>query len=226
MWGWLAWQFGEEYYDVVQGHDQDRISPGGDVIKRLLTGKPKLLLLDEVLKYMERASSIRVEDSTLQRQALDFLQNLTVEVANSTNAAMVYSLQWSAREALGNVALLDQLDHMAARVDQLREPVTGDDILYVLHRRLLGRPPDEDLASAAALAYQEVVTGMRRAYAASTADRQQAEDEGLALRDRLKVAYPFHPALIDIMRERWSSLDVFQRTRGALRFLASCLFSG
>jgi hypothetical protein len=223
MWGWLAWQLGEEYYDVVQGHDQDRISPGGHVIKRLLTGKPKLFLLDEVLKYMERSSSIRVEDSTLQRQALDFLQNLTVEVANSTNAAMVYSLQWSAREALGNVALLDQLDHMAARVDQLREPVTGDDILYVLHRRLLGRPPDEGVASAAALAYQEVVTGMRRAFAASASERQQAEDEGLGLRERLKVAYPFHPALIDIMRERWSSLDVFQRTRGALRFLASCL---
>ncbi|MBI4295354.1 MAG: DUF499 domain-containing protein, partial [Chloroflexi bacterium] len=153
------------------------------------------------------------------------LQNLTVEVANSTNAAMVYSLQWSAREALGNVALLDQMDHLAARVDQLREPVTGDDILYVLHRRLLSRRPDEDAAGAVALAYQEVVTGMRRAYATSPAERQQAEDEGLALRERLKVAYPFHPALIDIMRERWSSLDVFQRTRGALRFLASCLFT-
>lgn len=225
IWGWLAWQLGEEYYGIVQGHDQDRVSPGGDVIKRLLTGKPKLFLLDEVLKYMERASSIRLEDSTLQRQALDFLHNLTVEVANSMSAAMVYSLQWSAREALGNVALLDQLDHLAARVDQLREPVTGDDILYVLQRRLLSRLPDEDVASAAAIAYQEVVTGMRRAYASSAAERQQAEDQGLTLRERLKVAYPFHPDLIDIMRERWSSLDVFQRTRGALRFLASCLFS-
>jgi predicted AAA+ superfamily ATPase len=200
-------------------------SPDGDVIKRLLTGKPKLFLLDEVLKYMERASSIRLEDSTLQRQALDFLHNLTVEVVNSTSAAMVYSLQWSAREALGNLALLNQLDHLAARVDQLREPVTGDDILYVLQRRLLSRLPDEYVASAAAIAYQEVTTGMRRAYAASTAERQQAEDEGLTLRERLKVAYPFHPDLIDIMRERWSSLDVFQRTRGALRFLGSCLFS-
>ncbi len=225
MWGWLACQLGEEYYKIVQGHDQDRVSPGGDVIKKLLTSKPKLFLLDEVLKYMERASSVKVEDSTLQRQALDFLQNLTVEVANSKNAAMVYSLQWSAREALGNVALLEQLDHMAARVDQLREPVSGDDILHVLHRRLLARLPDEDVASAVAVAYQEIVTGMRRAHAVSVAERQQAEDEGLELQERLNNAYPFHPALIDIMRERWSSLDVFQRTRGALRFLASCLYT-
>ena len=90
---------------------------------------------------------------------------------------MVYSLQWSAREALGNVALLDQLDHLAARIDQLREPVTGDDILHVLHRRLLSRLPDEDVASAAALTYQEVITGMRQARAPSTVERQQAEEE-------------------------------------------------
>ena len=40
------------------------------------------------------------------------------------------------------------------------------------------------------------------------------------MRQRFVAAYPFHPALIDIMRERWASLPDFQRTRGALRFLA------
>src|SRR5262245_13789814 len=37
------------------------------------------------------------------------------------------------------------------------------------------------------------------------------------------VAYPFHPALVDRMRERWAAIPDFQRTRGALRFLAACL---
>ena len=37
------------------------------------------------------------------------------------------------------------------------------------------------------------------------------------------AAYPFHPALIDVMNGRWTSVDGFQRTRGALRFLACCL---
>ena len=45
------------------------------------------------------------------------------------------------------------------------------------------------------------------------------------LRDRIKSSYPFHPDLIDIMRERWAAIPDFQRTRGALRFLASCLRS-
>lgn len=77
-------------------------------------------------------------DSTLQRQAKDFFQNLTVEVAGSDRAALVCSLTRSAREALGNVALLEEIDKLAARVGQLREPVSGDEVLHVLHRRLLG----------------------------------------------------------------------------------------
>jgi hypothetical protein len=64
---------------------------------------------------------------------------------------------------------------------------------------------------------------MRKAYAQSKTEAQQAEEDGLALRDRMGAAYPFHPALIDLMRERWAAIPDFQRTRGALRFLAACL---
>jgi len=228
MWGWLAWQIDpEKAFPIVAGHDRDRVSPGGDVIKELLTtgasGRPVLLLLDEVLKYMERSAAVHVLDSTLQRQAKDFFQNLTVEVAGSKNAALVYSLTWSAREALGNVALLGEIDHLASRVDQLREPVTGDEILPILHRRLLGGPPPENVAQEVAEAYSQVVAGMWRAEADTSVAQRQAEEQALRFRDRLRAAYPFHPTLIDVMRERWCSVDAFQRTRGALRFLASCL---
>jgi Protein of unknown function (DUF499) len=230
MWGWLAWQIDpEKAFPIVAQHDADRVAPGGDIVREVITkgagGRPVLLLLDEVLKYMERAAAVGVLDSTLQRQAKDFFQNLTIEVAGSTNAALVYSLTWSAREALGNVALLAEIDKLAARVDQLREPVTGDEILPILQRRLLGAAPDYTMATEVATSYQEVVTGMQRAQAETTPERQQAEEEGRLLLDRMRGAYPFHPALIDVMRERWTAIDAFQRTRGALRFLASCMYS-
>lgn len=230
MWGWIAWQIDPtKAFPIVAGHDEDRVAPGGDKIRELLTrgasGKPVLILLDEVLKYMERAAAVSVLDSTLQRQAKDFLQNLTVEVARSERAALVFSLTWSAREALGNVGLLEEIDKLAARVDQLREPVGKDEVLPVLHRRLLGATPDPAVASEVAAAYAQIITSMRWAQAESTAERQQAQEEGLALRDRIRAAWPFHPALIDIMRERWAALDAFQRTRGALRFLSSCMYS-
>jgi hypothetical protein len=227
MWGWLAWQLGLKAFKEVKKHDVDRVSPAGDEVKAMLQaeGRPVLLLLDEVLKYMERAAAVGVKESTLQRQAKDFLQNLTVEVSNSTNAVMVYSLQWSAREALGNIALLEELDKLTSRKDQVREPVTGDEVLAVVKRRLLGEQPPDDIAIKVAAEYVQVVGNYLRARAETAAAKQEAEELAVQLRSRMQNAYPFHPALIDVMNSRWTSVDGFQRTRGALRFLASCLHS-
>ncbi len=232
MWGLLAWQIGPEAYALVEGNDQDRVAPGGELIKAMLTtgagGRPVLLLLDEVLKYIERAAAtpIPIHNSTLDRQTKDFFQNLTVEVANSRKAVLVYSLQASRKEAMGNQMLLQELDMMANRVDQLREPVSGEELPC---RSCIGGSsafdPDASAASQVAQVYQEVVTKMRRAHAQDQAQRQTADEEGHRLFERLRAAYPFHPALIDLMRERWTAVEDFQRTRGSLRLLATCLHS-
>jgi hypothetical protein len=221
MWGLLAARLG--CYDLVAYHDQNRVAPGGDVIADMLGDSPTLLLLDEVLKYLERVLGEKVGDSTLGRQTQDFLQSLSVEVARTSHAVLVYSLQASAHEAFGNVTLLRMLDHLTSRVDAKREPVAGDEILPVLRRRLLAEPPDPKAVQAAAETFAAEVSRMRTAHAVDEAARRAAEDDRLALRDRIDAAYPFHPCLIDIMRERWASLPDFQRTRGALRFLAVCL---
>jgi hypothetical protein len=221
MWGALAAQLG--CYDAVAYHDQNRISPGGDVIADMLGKQSTLLLLDEVLKYLERASALRIGDTTLGRLVQEFLQSLSVEVARTSHAVMVYSLQASAKEAYGDEVLLNMLDHLTSRVDAKREPVIGDEIMAVLRRRLLSQSPDTAVAKATAEAFATAITNMMSAHAVDEASRLAAEDDRLALRDRITTAYPFHPALIDIMTERWASLPDFQRTRGALRFLSVCL---
>jgi hypothetical protein len=203
--------------------DEARVAPGGDEILGLLADGPNLILLDETLNYLISAGGVKVEQTTLRDETLTFLQRLTVAVGNTTNTALVFSLQSSERESLEYVNLLQTVDHLAARKDQRREPVEGNEILAVIQRRLLAKVPEAADATPAATAYQDIVTQMRRAYAQSAAERQQAEEEGNALRDRIRAAYPFHPALIDVMRERWAALPDFQRTRGALRFLAACL---
>lgn len=224
MWGWIAFSLGGTAgYQMLREQDQSRVAPGGDEILELLKDGPNVILLDEVLNYLISAGGVKVEKTTLRDETLTFLQRLTVSVSNTKNTALVFSLQSSKRESLEYVNLLQTVDHLAARKDQRREPVEGNEILSVIQRRLLGNTPNVEDASPAATAYQEVFTQMRRAYAQSVAETQQAEEEGLALRNRVRSAYPFHPALIDLMRERWAAIPDFQRTRGALRFLAACL---
>jgi hypothetical protein len=224
LWGWIAWSLGgKKGYEQLRAQDEGRVAPGGDEILALLAETPNLILLDETLQYLISAGGIKIEQTTLRDETLTFLQRLTTAVGNTTNTALVFTLQSSKRESLEYVNLLQTVDHLAARKDQRREPVEGNEVLSVIQRRLLAKLPTDAEAVPAAMAYQEIVTQMRRAYAQSAAERQQAEEDGLALRDRVRASYPFHPALIDLMRERWAAIPDFQRTRGALRFLASCL---
>ena len=224
VWGWMAWALGgRDGYEVVRAQDEARVAPGGDEIVALLRRGPSLILIDELLEYLISAGGVRVERTTLRDETLSFLKRLTVAVGAVDDAVLVYSLQSSKRESLEYTSLLRTVEHLAARKDQRREPVEGNEILNVIQRRLLAKSPDPRAAGGVAEAWRQVFTRMRHACAQSDAERRQADEEGLALRDRIMASYPFHPALIDVMRERWAAVPEFQRTRGALRFLASCL---
>jgi uncharacterized protein len=189
LWGWIAWSLGRRKgYELLRTQDEGRIAPGGDEILALLAEGPNLILLDETLQYLISAGGIKIEQTTLRDETLTFLQRLTTAVGNTTNTALVFTLQSSKRESLEYVNLLQTVDHLAARKDQRREPVEGNEVLSVIQRRLLAKLPTDAEALPAATAYQEVVTQMRRAYAQSAAERQQAEEKGLALRDRIRAA--------------------------------------
>ena len=222
MWGHLAAQLGN--YDLVAYHDKEQVAPGEDGILELLGDEPTLILLDEVLVYVERASAAIVAESTLGRQTQTFLQTLSVAVAKCKKAVLLYSLQASITESFGNTELLNTLDHLVSRVDAKREPVTMKDTLPVLRRRLLDGQPDPRTSGAIASEYARIISKARAAIAVNEAERRKAEHERTDLQDTFENAYPFHLQLINLMRERWASLPNFQRTRGALRFLAVCLY--
>src|SRR5438876_4528435 len=219
LWGELAWQLGgPEGYGLVAEQDRLSVAPGGDVLARLIGDAPTLLLLDEVLLYVENAMGVVVGESTLGRQTITFLQRLTEVVAASPRVVMVYSLQANEQEAGGNLELLGILGKLVQRLNAIREPVSGDEVLRVVQRRLFSHLGDENQHQHVASAYAEVYRGFLMAGGVSAQAAQQLSEQ---LRSRIAQSYPFHPALIDLMRERWGSLPSYQRTRGALQFLAT-----
>lgn len=224
LWGELAYRVGgRQAYEVVRESDEARTNPGGEQLRRLLDGKPTLILLDEVLTYVEAALSIQVGDSNLGRQTMLFLQYLTEVVRGLSQGAMVYSLQQSVREALGDETLLEMLDSLVSRIDAKKEPVTGDEVLRVVQRRLFQDLGDVAVREEVAKQHGDLL----RQYLAQGADTDSAKraalDAGEQLRKRILDSYPFHPELLDLMYLRWGSLPTYQRTRGALQFLATVI---
>jgi hypothetical protein len=218
LWGELAAQLGR--YDLVVEHDRAGSAPGGDTLRQVLGDGPVLVLLDEVLVYVEKAMAVQRGESNAGRQAMLFVQALTEAVNAHPRAAMVYSLQASVGEAVGAEGLLTQLDHLVSRIDAKREPVSGDEVMRVVQRRLFAELGDPDVHSTVARAYAHLLRRQLEAHAETDDARREAVSEASLLEERILAAYPFHPELLDLMYHRWGSLPSYQRTRGALQFLA------
>jgi Protein of unknown function (DUF499) len=222
LWGELAYQLGGwEAYESVLVDGDEGVPPGGEVLGGLLGGAPTLLLLDEVLIYVAKGRAVKRLDTTAGQQALIFLQNLTEAVNQQRQAAMVYSLQASVGEAVQEEGLLQTLEHIAARVNVRREPVSGDEVLRVVQTRLFESTGDADVRKEVARSYAALLRSEREATAETDDARREAARAAANLERRIEDSYPFHPALIDLMYQRWGSLPSYQRTRGALQFLAT-----
>jgi hypothetical protein len=217
-WGELAAQLGR--YELVAEHDQMGVAPGGDTLRQVLGEGPVLVLLDEVLVYVEKALAVERGESNAGRQVMLFMQTLTEVVNTHEHAAMVYSLQASVGEAVGAEGLLTQLDHLVSRIDAKREPVSGDEVMRVVQRRLFSNLGDVAIHRTVARAYADLLRRQLEAYAETDDARRQAGTEADLLEQRILAAYPFHPEFLDLMYHRWGSLPSYQRTRGALQFLA------
>jgi len=226
IWGELAFQLGGwAAYDELLVDGEEGAPPGSEIIGRLLGEQPALVLLDEAVLYVARGRAVAKGNSDMAKLALLFLQNITEAVNQSANAALIYSLQSSVGEAVGEEQLLRDMEKIAARIDARREPVSGDEVLRVVQRRLFGSLGDDEVHKTVAAAYGKNYEAELLAVAETEADRREAGERARTLEQRTLLSYPFHPQLIDIMQHRWASLATYQRTRGALQFLATVVHS-
>lgn len=215
MWGHIAWQLaGKDGYQLVARMDADRVAPGGDDIDKLFQlSSGGLVILDEVANYIEKCAAVAVHDSTLAAQARTFLQTLLGRAGVHERVVVAATLPKSELEYHGTASAeaLDRIKKVFGRQQKVREPVAGDEVHEIIRRRLfsdIGKKSQRD----------KVI----QAYIDDLKDRPQipeaAKEYGYA--QRFEQSYPFHPYFLDILNRYVASNAKFQRTRGALRFLA------
>jgi hypothetical protein len=218
-WGALAEQLGK--YEILRDHDEGRRTPGKELLHRLLGDRPVLILMDEIAEYTAkcidlkelRESGYNIEAArAYQTQVLAFMQELTETVKVLPRAALVVALPSSAPYGEEGERALYQLQQIFGRMEAIYEPVRGEEIYEVVRRRLFEDLGDPKEARRTAEAYFELYQRL--------GEEVPAKAREPAYRDRIRRAYPFHPELIDILFERWSTLPTFQRTRHALWLLA------
>lgn len=219
FWGDLAYQIdGQAGYDLFRDNDEKRISPGKEKLRDFLADhQPFVLLFDEVLEYINRAMDVRDKlDVALGTQTFSFFQELTEAVSTLPHGMLVVTLPSSQLEDFGDreEEALARLSKIFGRLESIETPVRGEEIYAVIRRRLF---EVENLKNAP---MQETIHRYFLLYQQHKGDLPpKARD--LNYKEKMEMAYPFHPDLIDILVEKWSTFSSFQRTRGVLRLLAN-----
>lgn len=217
LWGELAYQLGgASLYEQIKENDQLRTAPKGLFKKILQQAAPCLILIDELADYCVAASGIQVGGSTLSDQTISFMQELTQAIAGVQNCVGVITLPASVGEVANSQqaeSILMSLKDRVARVGADTKPVADEEIFEVIRRRLFEGLGDEkqiaNVLQRYGQLYQENWTELPSV--------AKSNEYG----DMMQRAYPFHPELINILRNKWASNPKFQRTRGVLRLLAS-----
>ncbi|MCG9128542.1 ATP-binding protein [Candidatus Poribacteria bacterium] len=188
------------------------VAPGSNRIYKLFNNNktPVLILMDEVLHYLTRATGISVEKSTLADQTIAFILSLTEAVTNSQNVAFIVTLQESEILPLANQFPL--FNDLLNRMKRMVTPVEDTEISSIIRRRLFAKDKFDHTEA------KKVVIEFSK----------YAKKEGILpvgiqeseYRDMFLDSYPFQPEVIDVLYKRWGSYPDFQRTRGVLRLLS------
>ncbi|MDY7075916.1 MAG: DUF499 domain-containing protein [Chloroflexota bacterium] len=228
LWGELAYRLGGEsdgleLYNLLRESDERRSAPGVTKLRHLLTqAGPNIILIDELLHYVDKAAAVKVGDSNLATQTLAFVRELTEAVDAVPHAILVASLTASRMEDLQVLTdedaefTLAKLEDILRRMEDARTPIESAEIYDIVRTRLF-QEVDGATAAQVAAAYAQFYRSDPWRDLLPQASREAGYEE------LLRRAYPFHPDIIRVLYERWGSRPQFQLTRGTLRFLSHLL---
>lgn len=211
-WGEIAFQLGgKEAFAIVARHDEERTAPSTEVIREFLPkDKPALILMDELLNYLNRERSRK---TGLGGQLYAFVQNLSEEARAQDRVVLAVSLPSIVDEMTPeDEADFQRFEKLLDRLGKAMIMSAESETSEIIRRRLFewGGLPDDG-----------------RKTAAEYADWVQAHRPQIPnwfpvdqAKDAFAATYPFHPTLLSVFERKWQALPRFQQTRGILRLLA------
>lgn len=221
-WSILAWQIaGAEGLAAInpENPEAERETPPFQELLANLIALPGrenlalLILIDELLMY----ARVKVEKEPAWRSYLPtFFQCLAQAASQSRDCCLVASLLSSEpahEDTLGKALRAELFDIFNRQREEVIEPVGREDIAEILRRRFFA---PESLSDPARFRphVQAAVKG-------ALIFRDKADQK--LLEDAFLRSYPFHPDLADIFFSKWTQIDGYQKTRGALRTFALAL---
>ncbi len=213
LWGMMADQLGgQDAYNIIGKAAREGSAPGGNQLDRLFEHVgPSVILIDELVAYVRNVQGVT------QESIYTFFQAVTESVNRSKNVTLVATLPEGQIQAggEGGMTVLDTLESILERVDAVSIPLEVDNAFEVVRRRLFGSIIDETERDLTCEAFRKMYQNSRSEYPNNVSDQDYLK--------RMKDCYPIHPEIFNRLFQDWSAIPGFQRTRGVLRIMATCI---
>lgn len=219
LWGEIAHQLGKgaEFRKYWQNGAK---APDEKAWLDLLGETPVLILLDELPPFFDYALTQAVGAGTLAQVATAAFANLFSAALKAPRVCIVLSnLSAAYEEASKDLRrAIQDLEQEARRQAKPITPVElgGDEIYQILKRRLFAKLPSEAVIEEVA---QEFSKAIREAEKSKTIAKSQEQ-----IADEIRKAYPFHPAIKDIIA-LFRNNERYRQTRGLIQFVSKMIVS-
>lgn len=222
LWGDLGAQIAisakkPELFEYVRSADEQETPPGAVALAKLFDAAGScLILMDELVAYARKIYE-QGDGGTRFDRFLTFIQEVTEAAVESRASLVVASIPESENEINGAAGqkTLAAIEHYFGRLHTIVKPVEASEGFEIVRRRLFLDCGDMSARDRVCRAYSEL-------YNANPSDFP-AQARELEYRKRMEACYPIHPEVFDRLYEDWATLENFQRTRGALRLMATVI---
>lgn len=223
IWGMLAYRLGA-YARMKNFDDKNAPAPDVEPIRAVLAEAkvPILILMDEIVHYVFNMYRSRLKD--YGEKVVLFLDYLARAVEALPNVVLAVSIQAEYRMTEGRKILLEEemfkgyaekiLKSLTRETSRIVVPVTPDDVVKVLQRRIFREIPESEAWKAQDKlhrAYKEApeLFGVESDWQTSTSETGRLATA--------RETYPFHPKYIEVLHEFVSRNRDLQKTRDAIR---------
>jgi hypothetical protein len=241
LWGEMAAQIGDNAFSVMAANDAERTAPGTGTIKAAFGGRPTIVIVDEIAKYLRAVSSSGSEDVRRMARAIPvFLGNLFEVASDPTNRVSVIITLAATTNAFGaetteisdltgdekeradaanaaSVKAAEETGDVLTRAVQpsaVIRPADDNEIGEILKKRIFASV-DQTAATAAGDAYRDLYETLGK-----TEQLAGGAEHPATYGELVTKTYPFHPELVRVLDKRLGNITQFQRARGALKLLA------
>ena len=202
---------GPEALEQFREHDNRLTDPGAENFRRLIGDQPTLILVDELVQWVDRV--LQLGELNVQGVKTT-IAALAKAVDISPRAVLVVTSPEPGHDAFQNATailndIMSDLDSILSRTGHDMVPAEEADIAAILRKRLF-TDCDEQARQETTQAYTEL---WRRHWPAGA---DQAEKD-------FYDSYPFHPSILKIAKERLANNPDFQRVRGTLRLMTATI---